>query len=483
MRANLLLVFLAAGVVLSGCFSTDSPQTQPDAAIDAARMPSAYHYLCAGASGVPAEAACVTSVPRVGARALEPYAAIDPTNPNVMAVYAMMLPATDDVAAGLPVQEIRSISMGLYITEDGGRTWRALTVPQPAASRGPLEPATIPRTGDPAILFDGDGRLHLTALIDTAHVDSLLFGGVPDYKTYYLRTDNRGRTWTQPVILDPAGGFQDRNWIVRDPVTGTVYVSWQNLASGPLAERHTQLVWSTDNGTTWNRLDHEQWPTCSRGGHTTVFQGRLLLACEFTPAQGETRLRVYSFAPAEGAPRIVSELPVHLELPALVAFPDGRIVLSADTCFWARPNCTLDTLLFESRDAGRTWSAPRSLRSLTGAAASDWVRAFWTEADAWGRLHVLTWVATPDGPGVPQDPVQAQLRTYTLSHTVLGEDARVLQNVPLDRWADRDHVAGWALLDHRTGGDFFGLSWSPQRAVVAWTVDGVLRTALSEPIS
>jgi hypothetical protein len=107
----------------------------------------------------------------------------------------------------------------VYRSGDDGSTWTR--VPGPVA---------------PAGGFDSNGA---TDACNTYYMSDLYIGNVTVH-----RTKDRGATWTsQPItMVVPAG---DRQWVDTGPGCGTVYESWDNLATG---------IWvakSTDGGVTF----------------------------------------------------------------------------------------------------------------------------------------------------------------------------------------------------------------------------------------
>jgi hypothetical protein len=139
-----------------------------------------------------------------------------------------------------------------YTTFDGGRTWKNIQLPHLTFQTGATGALSdMDSAGDPAVAFGPHNTVYYANLV-FSRLNSA--SGIVVNKS----TDG-GRTWGEPVIVhtdgvDASGNpldtpyFNDKEWITVDPRTGTVYVTWTSF--GP-TDSPIQVSRSDDGGKTW----------------------------------------------------------------------------------------------------------------------------------------------------------------------------------------------------------------------------------------
>ena len=171
---------------------------------------------------------------------VEPYLAINPTNPdNLVAVWQQ-----DRWSNGGARGTLTAFSL------DGGRTWEKRQVPYSRCSGGNAANGGLyERATDPWVTFAPDGTAHQIALAFNG--DTLAAGSSGAVKV--SRSIDGGRSWSTPIsiITDGEAAFNDKEAITADPTDARfVYASWDRLERG----RGGAPAWfarTTDGGVTW----------------------------------------------------------------------------------------------------------------------------------------------------------------------------------------------------------------------------------------
>jgi BNR repeat-like domain len=180
-------------------------------------------------------------------------------------------------------------------SRDGGRNWSA------------------PRS----ILDTGDGRL------TTGHQLAVLRGGVlvdvftlldlgadprrPRLRVAVMRSEDRGRTWSQPAIVaevrsvgvtDPetgdlvASGTRLQPAVAVDPAGGWVFVAWQDARFSQGQADAIALSWSRDGARTWSDpVKANATPTDVAAGNQQAFSPSLAAAADGTLGVGYSDFR------------------------------------------------------------------------------------------------------------------------------------------------------------------------------------------------
>jgi len=128
-------------------------------------------------------------------------------------------------------------------SEDGGQSWS-----DPSAifeASGPRELAASGR-----IAVDEAGRLHVVFTYAVENADPAntdLHVRNPHY-LYYMRSDDQGKTWTEPLLVVPEPRFGEINVAIYG--SDTVHLAWNGRA-GRNGRYHR---WSEDGGESWSNV-------------------------------------------------------------------------------------------------------------------------------------------------------------------------------------------------------------------------------------
>ena len=148
----------------------------------------------------------------------EPSIDIHPNNPNYIAV--------------------GSILDGYHYSEDSGQTWKAKRLKSPYGVYG-----------DPVLKFNSKGNvfyLHLSSYSKTTHLDRIVCQRADDVKGGF----NKG-SYSKPN----GSKVQDKHWIVIDPKTDEIYMTWTQFdaynSSEPKDSSFIHFSKSSDDGDTW----------------------------------------------------------------------------------------------------------------------------------------------------------------------------------------------------------------------------------------
>jgi hypothetical protein len=320
---------------------------------------------------------------------VEPYVAVNPTNPkNIIGVWQQDR-WNDGGAHGL----VAGYSV------NGGKTWKETPQPFSACAPGGL---AYERASDPWVSFGPDG---------TAYSISISFNESNNNNAVAAAVSkDGGATWVnlRTIIADNAPNFQffnDKESITADPVkVGTAYAVWDRLETpngNPRASRRTSAYTgpalfskTTDGGLTWstpkiivNTGQNKQ----TIGNQIVVNQqnGTLYNFFDFiTPPFGVTAFKLAFVKSTDGGatwtqPQIIAEMRTvgvidpnnGMEVRTGDIIPEPAIdpktgqlyVVWQDSRF---NNGSYDEVaLSTSRDGGATWSTPIRVNTPTGRPA------------------------------------------------------------------------------------------------------------------
>jgi hypothetical protein len=355
------------GLLMSGCAGT--ADTGEDALVNIAASAGISYECPPGESTTTREGMCVASLILPGASGQEPYIVADPYRDGVIVVGVNSGHTAFAVDPLRPEPGIDPMSMDYFFTEDGGANWR--NVANPFVTVEHDEVAEIAALGDPAMVFDEEGTLHISGM----KAPSIPEGG---FEIFYASTPDLGRSWSEPIVFTNDGD-NDRNWIGYGG-DGQVFVNWQN--SG----RTSEIRWSEDYGQTWND-ETTQYSGCTQASIPSMVEGEPHFACRDRGSDDvEPFIRVVRLD--RSVPALVNVSEIHTidgDFPALSIGPNGEWHVGTGLD-------GTEILFATSHDNGATWSSPSDARAISPV-DDTWedgsVHLFWFTSDPWGNLHFI----------------------------------------------------------------------------------------------
>ena len=465
MRAVLGSLLVTAG--LAGCIGGDETGLEPsDAALAPLSLPDSFEFLCpAGETRTTAEGLCVGTIASLTESNQEPFLAVDPNRPGVMAVGVNAGYSTDAVD---PARQdgAELIAMDVFFTQDGGATWTRSQLPYIAAPSG-MVGLDLRGVGDPALQFDEAGVLHVSGIATNAVLTS-------GWEIFYTSSPDLGDGWTEPVLFTEDGS-NDRNWLNIGP-DGTIYLPWQFFAAD-VADGGSTVAWSTDGGATWDMLEKgDHIPSCYGIGEAALLGARPYVACALADEDFDLSGIGFFHIDTMGATfhevAVIEEEGAYWPQPVVVA--DGSLVIAFedfdDATVW----------LTRSTNGGLNWTTPVDARDLLAADDGwDYANNYWFEADPWGAVHILLGGTACAGElvllmGCPRGLVHAAIDPVdwvVLSETVLDEPGPALE----DMHVPPPLAPAWG--DH-----YYGIAFTHDAGFMVWTRKQVLEFTTFEPI-
>ncbi len=266
---------------------------------------------------------------------VEPYVAVNPTNPSHLVASFQQDRWNDGGSNGLTN----------VVSTDGGANWKlAKQQPQFSICEGATSgsPGFFNRATDPWVSFSADGKI-VYSISDSFNADGPGFGGASSI--IVSRSTDGGQSWKTPVTLELDTSFtvlNDKESITADPVLAKVaYGVWDRLVSPSTNANPSAFTFSrafrgpamfsktTDGGVTWS-------------------QGRMI----FDPGEQNQTIGNQVVVPAAG--------------PAKGVLIDGFDLIVNRQRERISPN-TFNVALIRSADGGTTWSGPTIVSSLVDA--------------------------------------------------------------------------------------------------------------------
>jgi hypothetical protein len=313
----------------------------------------------------------------IGDAANEPSLAIDPTNPNLIAVGWRQF---DTIASNFR-------QAGNAYSTDGGATW---TFP------GVLTPGVF--RSDPVLAADNDGRFFYNSLQTTFCID-------------VFQSANAGVTW--PTSVPAFGG--DKAWMDIDRTAGTgtgfLHMAWQNAARCSNVPNGRLFTRSTDHGATWltpiTITNNPRFGVTAVGPDGAVYvtgttaSSSTFVVAKSTNAQNGGVTPTWAFSVTGnflGGSQLLSAGPNPAGLLGQVWIAANPLNASHVYLLCSvdpTGSDPLDVKFSRSVDGGQTWSAPVRVNDDPGTTAYQWFGTLSVAPN--GRIDVV-WNDTRDDP-------------------------------------------------------------------------------------
>jgi hypothetical protein len=265
--------------------------------------------------------------------------------------------------------------IGFATSTNGGATWSHGSLPGTTPFSTPT--GIWQRTSDASVAFDAKHNVWITSFLG-------LFpnGNAGEVDVLASRSTDGGLHWSNPVVVNASGDFNDKNWTTCDdtatsPFFGNCYTEFDDFTKLNLFQMST----STDGGSTWGAAKTDPNHTCVIGGQPVVQPNGTVIV----PIDDCLETSILSIRSTDGGntwstPVLAAQVlndghPGNIrspDLPSAEIDSTGRVYVVWTDCrtenFCNSGNN--DLLLITSGD-GITWSAPTRIPTSTVGSGVD----------------------------------------------------------------------------------------------------------------
>lgn len=417
-------------------------------------LPSGFSYACPpGQNTTRSDGLCFGTIASPRETYLEPYVAVHPSDPDIAAIGVNAYHTDEAARTDQQTPGVEALRVDVFVTADGGESWEKIRHPfvdRPEPYHGATE------SGDPALVFDEEGTLHLSALV--------LDPALSQIRVFYTSTSDLGDSWTQPVLLVEENG-NDRNWITVG-AENDVYIPWQRALTDEAA---VEVAWSLDDGDSWAS---SQQPGCNTASPVALAP-KPVVACAVQGEDDTEGIQVLELDASNEALEPIAEIEQPgATWPLLERTPDGTLHMVAEASdvqhvWYAR-----------SHDGGNNWTQPVDLREHV-TIEDDWdnARAYWVTSDPWGVLHLVL-SSTSEGANTHVGPTSRPVAHVALDPATLEvlESRTLSTDDPLEQLRIPPSPPLGASMDH-----YYGLDFSQGTGLLAWVRNNGIDYTIVEP--
>jgi hypothetical protein len=251
-----------------------------------------------------------------------------------------------------------SSNIGFATSTNGGKSWTQGFLP------GTTVFATLAgsyaRTSDPTVAFDARHGVWLISYL------GIINPAGPVDVVVSRSTD--GLTWSNPVVVNASGHFNDKNWTVCDnsassPFYGNCYTEFDDNTLGDLIQMST----STDGGQTWgaalptgnNAHGIGGQPLVQPNGTVIVpingFAGVNFTMLSFTSSDGGASWSSTNIIARVGFHHAAGNIRDSIPLPSAEMDASGKVYVVWQDCHF-EPTCNASDLVLSTSTDGKKWS-------------------------------------------------------------------------------------------------------------------------------
>lgn len=408
---------------------------------------------------------------------VEPTLAINPADNDEMAFVANAGQSADALEPSPSGSAYMSQRFAVFVTTDGGASWSRIELPD-----APPPPQSIPESAytekafwDPMVGFDLDGTLHLGGILRWSGPN----GEARHARIFHIMSDDVGASWSDYSLF---GDSVDRPWMVMGSDNAVTMV-WFRPSNHTL-----QFARSVDGGHEWFGYPDDVKAIACYMPSPTEHNGALFVACpreERSPQEPDTPpTGIYRYDVATNRFTLVGAFE-STSTPLLVSPRDGSLVFLGMA--WG----TYDILVKRSMDDGATWVALPELGSrMQTAEPWSFLQFMGGRADPWGAIDIFVrGLAVPPRPDIPMGAyldlptflAAAYADEFAVAHVVIDPaDGSILAEQLLTPTISHAPT-GSASLGVGRAGDYYGIDFTDETAVLVWEYQRSLFVTYWEP--
>ncbi|HEX6479227.1 MAG TPA: sialidase family protein [Ktedonobacteraceae bacterium] len=250
--------------------------------------------------------------------------------------------------------------IGFATSSNGGKSFSNGFLPDTTTAVTP--PGIYAAVSDASVAFDARHGVWLISFL------GLSPNGSNAVDVLISRSTDGGSTWSNPVVVNNSGHFNDKNWTACDntatsPFYGHCYTEFDDNSLRDLIQMST----STDGGLTWGAALPTANDAHGIGGQPLVqpngtvivpingFAGRNFLMVSFTSADGGASWSKTNIIARVGFHHAAGGIRDSIPLPSAEMDASGKVYAVWQDCHF-EPTCNASDLILSTSTDGKSWS-------------------------------------------------------------------------------------------------------------------------------
>ncbi len=242
-------------------------------------------------------------------------------------------------------------------SQDNGSTWKNGFLPGSTVYATP--PGKYARASDPSVAYTAKYNAWIISYL------GLSGGETPPVDVASSRSTDGGLTWSNAIVINGSGAFNDKNWTVCDNTAsskfyGNCYTEFDNASQGDLEQMST----STDGGKTWGAAVTPAGSPSGLGGQPLV-QPNGTVIVPFEDLNGTiSDIMSTDGGKSWSSPVTIANIQSHGDggnirtspLPSAEIDGSGTVYVAWQDCRF-ESGCSANDIVYSTSTDGKSWSA------------------------------------------------------------------------------------------------------------------------------